>query len=911
MEGWISLVIIIIGAIVLLRRTGNQQEQLNRSFERIKLLETKVQALEEAVVHEPVKAFLAVPPALPTDVPAILPENSSEKDEQPVAPARAIMSFIRGGNLWAAGGIILLTAAFAMLIVYMARHGVFTVEMGIAAAGISGLVMLILGWRFRQQRAVYFLVLQGGGIGILYLSVFAAHKVTPYVPFPVSILLISILIPLVVILALLQNSQTLALFGFLGGFAAPILLAEGSGSPVFLFSYYLVLNLGVLAIGYFRLWKGLNLLAFLCTMGSSLFWTLNHYEPALFWTTEPFFIGFTGIFTLLGIHLIRDTKQRDPHDPVKPPIDTIDRLDLVLVLGTPVVTALLQWRVFSAVDHGYAIISILFAALYLWFTGIIRKRMGEHLRRLVEGYLGLAVLLANLVIPLELAPHITSAIWAVEGVALIFFSRRLRDHLKLNSLWVMVAGFILHIAGALAFVLGNSPTDSGEPALRSLRFTGSLIIGVSALVIIALINQFRRLSSEVSGFAEMPKVNEGIPWEAWFPGVSTILGIWAYSWWFGGWLWELNRSLRHPWEAFFILSSLTALGAFGGGGYCRCPVFKLGIIPALGFALIMPIGVLMGRTGNYFSRPSMIFIHNFFEEAYLWGWLLFSAVQGVLLTMEGKAVAEKKSGAEVHGVWIFLVVLITLTVLTSSARAYTRLWNLAQSWTSLAGILPVIGTLVLVSLLSSSTFGVSIAGVSMMYRNLLFRILPLILSVIPGLWFLVTLFLAGDPAPLPWYIPIISPLDVQQGLCIGAILLWQLRGLMMPVSGGKARATILGDVMVFLWITAIIARSIHFYGDLPLSRVLESGAFHLCLFIFWAVYGIAHIIAGHRLALRPIWIAGAVLTVTDIAKLLLFDLADTGAVTRILSFFIAGLILLFIGWAAPLPPATPKESGFS
>jgi uncharacterized membrane protein len=30
---------------------------------------------------------------------------------------------------------------------------------------------------------------------------------------------------------------------------------------------------------------------------------------------------------------------------------------------------------------------------------------------------------------------------------------------------------------------------------------------------------------------------------------------------------------------------------------------------------------------------------------------------------------------------------------------------------------------------------------------------------------------------------------------------------------------------------------------------------------------------------------------------------------RILSFFIAGLILLFIGWAAPLPPARQKETG--
>jgi uncharacterized membrane protein len=46
-----------------------------------------------------------------------------------------------------------------------------------------------------------------------------------------------------------------------------------------------------------------------------------------------------------------------------------------------------------------------------------------------------------------------------------------------------------------------------------------------------------------------------------------------------------------------------------------------------------------------------------------------------------------------------------------------------------------------------------------------------------------------------------------------------------------------------------------------------------------------------------------VLTLADIAKLILLDMANTGTLARIASFFIAGLILLFIGWAAPLPPS--------
>jgi uncharacterized membrane protein len=179
-----------------------------------------------------------------------------------------------------------------------------------------------------------------------------------------------------------------------------------------------------------------------------------------------------------------------------------------------------------------------------------------------------------------------------------------------------------------------------------------------------------------------------------------------------------------------------------------------------------------------------------------------------------------------------------------------------------------------------------------------------------GLWFLVTLFLPGDPAPLPFYIPLVNPLDLEEAFCIVLFLLWQsvlLREADLP--GLKKPALfIIIDAVIFLFAMAVAARSVHFFAGVPYYRLLRSEIFHLCLFILWAVYGIGHIIGGYKLARRQVWIAGAALTVADIAKLLILDLAKTGAVTRIVSFFIAGLLLLFIGWAAPLPPAAKKPA---
>jgi uncharacterized membrane protein len=113
--------------------------------------------------------------------------------------------------------------------------------------------------------------------------------------------------------------------------------------------------------------------------------------------------------------------------------------------------------------------------------------------------------------------------------------------------------------------------------------------------------------------------------------------------------------------------------------------------------------------------------------------------------------------------------------------------------------------------------------------------------------------------------------------------------------------------MIFLWIVSILARSMHFYAAIPWRNVIGSDAFHICLFIFWAIYGVFHVVLAHKKKRRGFWIAGAILVAVDIAKLILFDMRGIGPVPRILSFFAAGLILLFIGWAAPLPPPAHRD----
>ena len=59
----------------------------------------------------------------------------------------------------------------------------------------------------------------------------------------------------------------------------------------------------------------------------------------------------------------------------------------------------------------------------------------------------------------------------------------------------------------------------------------------------------------------------------------------------------------------------------------------------------------------------------------------------------------------------------------------------------------------------------------------------------------------------------------------------------------------------------------------------------------------------NRLGKRKLWVFGAVLLGAVVLKLFVVDFAASGTVARIVSFLSVGVLLLFIGYLAPLPPA--------
>ncbi|OEJ08128.1 hypothetical protein BHE89_13890 [Shigella sp. FC1967] len=77
----------------------------------------------------------------------------------------------------------------------------------------------------------------------------------------------------------------------LGGYLAPVLLSTGSGNYIALFSYYLILSIGILIISHWQVWRLLNLIGFAFTFGIGFIWAIPNYTHADYLPCQLFLIA--------------------------------------------------------------------------------------------------------------------------------------------------------------------------------------------------------------------------------------------------------------------------------------------------------------------------------------------------------------------------------------------------------------------------------------------------------------------------------------------------------------------------------------------------------------------------------------------------------------------------------------------
>lgn len=441
MEIFIATVFAIL-IFVCFRRLSSLQQQLENSQKEVRLLqkyfdtlrnEVRAGRVQSAMAHESAAPEIStIPPAIDfsmSEKPTVAPTNATpvvKPLSRPVVTPLPPKKPERSKQEWEAlvGGKVLNRIGALALVIgvgFFFKYAVdqnwispaLRVVMGIAA----GCALLAGGERFhRKSLRLFAQGLTGAGIGVLYLSCFATFNFYHLVGQPVAFAMMSVVTVITFIFAFRYDSLAISIMGWAGGFVTPFLLSTGEVNTPGLFTYIVLLDIGLLAaLVKKESWYVLEPLTFVATYFVYVLWCADQYldtdpvVPALFLTVVWLLFHAMEI-----IHLRRAHKT---HLNVRAVIFLANAGCLYLAM---------YFKVYPDHPEGMASISLGFGAAYMLSYFLLRKStvaFGEKDQARFT-MSAMAMLVIATAIQYRHDPFIVVAAWSFDAVLIAWFGIR-------------------------------------------------------------------------------------------------------------------------------------------------------------------------------------------------------------------------------------------------------------------------------------------------------------------------------------------------------------------------------------------------------------------------------------------------------------------------------------------------------
>ncbi len=826
------------------------------------------------------------PPASPPVPPRVVQPAKPDFVTVLLGQAKA---WLLGGNTVVRVGVVILFVGLAFLAKYAIDNSLLPPELRLAGIGAAGIALFAAGMWLRRKAADkqgYALTLQGAGVAVLYLTVFAAFRLYQFLPSGAAFVALGLVCAFAAVIAVAQNAPVMAFIGFAGGFAAPILVSTGQGNHVALFSYYLLLGVAIAAMAWVKAWRALNLLGFFATFGVATVWGALQYKPDQFATTEPFLIAFFLVYLIASL-LYATRHSLAPQRAV----------DGTLIFGTPLVAFGLQAVLVRDFEYAAAFSSLALGALYLGLGwAMVRPRAGrtEVHRWLAECFLALGLGFATLAVPLALDARWTSAVWAIEGAAVFWMGRR-------QDRWLArAAGLVLQVLAGGAFLESNAWHASGAYPIANPAFMGCFMLAAAAFAIAYLTRE--RVAEPGEGFRAGFAALEH--------GLSPVLFWIGFLWWQYGLHSEIVRA---PLDAqgyavpIFDAAARVHLTLFAW----VASAFALHLMALPERSRPWPVAA----TPAYTVLPAMVLaalvgvatMNHVFQSG---GWICWPAVLVLhVLMLRQLDVGKPQSWwSMVHAGGVWLLVLLAGNLLVF-AVGKANLWQTA--WATV--ILLVSAVFVLLVLSRQAWFRAARADgpwwpLNRFGRSYLWlAAAPLAVAVALGC-LLVATYSSGNAKPLP-YIPLLNPTDLAVALGLAACAMWLTRirksELEVPTFARDVRWPLVLAAIGFIAVNTVWLRVVHHYAHVAWDghALFASFLVQAGYSILWTLIALGLMVGSHRRALRGVWMLGAGLLGLTVLKLFVIDLSNRGGSERIFVFIAVGILMLVVGYFAPLPPA--------
>jgi uncharacterized membrane protein len=319
-----------------------------------------------------------------------------------------------GENLINKIGILILVLGISYFVKYAIDKDWINEPARVGIGVLCGVLVMGIAHKLRKNYAAFSSVIVAGAIAIFYFTIGIAfhdyHLFNQTVAFSIMVIITAFS----ALISVSYDRVELAVLSLIGGFAVPFMVSTGEGNYVVLFTYIIILNVGILAIAYYKKWNLVNILAYAFTVLLYGGWLSNELS-----TQKPHYLGalifgFIFYFIFILMNIINNIKSKGEFSKTQL---TILASNTFLFYGAGM--AILA-NYHPELKGLFTTLLALLNLIYAWF--LYKKfELDEKAAYLL---IGLTLTFITLAIPIQFEGNYITLFWAAEAVLLLWLSQK-------------------------------------------------------------------------------------------------------------------------------------------------------------------------------------------------------------------------------------------------------------------------------------------------------------------------------------------------------------------------------------------------------------------------------------------------------------------------------------------------------
>jgi uncharacterized membrane protein len=383
--------------------------------------------------------------------------------------------------------VIFVLAGISFFLKYAFDNGIIGVTGRIILGFIGGVVAVSLGQLLRKKYAGYSDLLIGLGIGVFYLTIYAAHIFYGLFGAPVAYALMIVVTALSIVISVIEKTQTVVRLGVIGGFLTPFLISFSLKDPVSLWSYLLILDIGVLTVAYFYRWLPLVYVAFFGTVftfhGWSSYYLIENFRGISLFFLILFWLVF--VVTTVLHHVVRKEKSTSA--------------DGFLVMCN---AGFLGFGLLALLEKvipdftGYLMVLLAVVYFVIGYIVYVSNREDKYLNLVLPA---ISVVCLTVAVPLHFKGVWISLAWMMQALLMYFIAY------SVQGKRLYAYGLVVYVIGLLRFLFEDIDSYAYLENNFSVVFNQSFVIlGVAIVIALVMASILSKVKHEDKELAFVP-----------------------------------------------------------------------------------------------------------------------------------------------------------------------------------------------------------------------------------------------------------------------------------------------------------------------------------------------------------------------------------------------------------------------